>query len=125
MGLYSTAKLIWGIPVNAYDENTGEPTPFWDEEAEDWRSLEGDLYVASYGHYEDTEQQGILTSKRVNRHSGDCWEPKEISNSDLNTALHIDHRTRATCDAALLRSGIGDHGDFFADARWWLVASFG
>lgn len=102
MGLYASAELIWGIPVEAYDED-GNPTPFWDEDAADWREFEGEIEVYHYGHYDDPDgPRGILTSTRVKQYRGDCWDPTAISVTDLVTAEAFDE-----------------------SAGWWLVASYG
>lgn len=116
MGLVADAELIWGVPVLAYDED-GEPTPFWDEDNDDWREFEG-LEVRTFGHYEDPDgPRGILTSERVEPVQGSCWEPARLSElpaiSDKVRAKAIDAAEAQALDV-----------DFFA-ADWCLVASYG
>lgn len=85
MGIYSNAELVWGVPVLAWDENTGDATPFWDEEAEDWREFPDGIEVDGYGHYEDPDNtRGILTTKKIERYRADCWEPKSMTAKDLD-----------------------------------------
>lgn len=125
MGLYSAASLIWGIPVTAYDDE-GEPTEFWDEEAEDWREFEGDLVIVPYGHYEDSCPLGILTSRAIKSFRGDCWEPTQLDWGE----------TEDTFDEAVVRAQLeagaaGLSVDFTVklpgegQSDWWLVASYG
>lgn len=121
MGIYSDADLVWGIPVLAYDED-GEPTPFWDEEAEDWREFEGELEIFSYGHYEDPDnQRGILTSTRVDKYNADCWTPTRVP-KDLPSEIFYDKVYSKSNDQA--RCAKLDV-NFYSDAGWWLVASYG
>jgi hypothetical protein len=116
MGLYSNAEMVWGIPVLAYDEDTGEPTPFWSEEDEDWRELPGELEIRQYGHYEDPDnQRGILTITSIESYRADCWEPT---------------RAPTTSPAAAQRLAFLDQIRMFSKPLtempgWWLVASFG
>lgn len=128
MGLSPSAQLIWGIPVVAYDEaeetwdyenNCYAATPFWDLEREDWREFEGELEVVPFGHYEDPDnQRGILTSTRIKRYRGDCWDPTQIPVIDLATELAYSKSNDQARAAGL-------DVNFYADAGWWLVASYG
>lgn len=113
MGIYSTAKLIWGIPVVALSEGV------WDEEAEDWVEFESELDVVPYGHYDDDEPRGILTSTRVKSYSADCWEPKEITKYDLSVTDKALSKATDMARAAKLPY------NFYAQAGWHLVASVG
>jgi hypothetical protein len=130
MGLNADAELIWGIPVVAFseddwdDERGGYPvTPFWDPEAEDWREFEGELEVVSFGHYEDPDNhRGILTSTRMERYSADCWDPAQITPMDLGTEMNRDKTYSKSNDQA---RAAGLDVNFYADAGWWLVASYG
>jgi len=132
MGLGCDAELVWGIPVLAYNEDGGwdyihdryPATPFWDPEREDWQRFEGtDLYVYQYGHYEDPDNiRGILTSRRVEPRSGDCWTPtlivaRELADECTNDKLYSKSEDQAR--------SLGLPVSFYADAQWWLVASFG
>lgn len=128
MGLNSDAELIWGIPVLAYDEETGEPTEFWDVnkygvDEGDWIEFHGDLEIRSYGHYEDPyNQRGILTSSRVKHLSGDCWKPGLVIPGDLATQMNNDKLYSKSEDEARAE-GLGV--SFYKSANWWLVASYG
>ncbi len=125
MGLGAGADLIWGIPILAYDEETGEPTPFWDEENDDWISLPGELEIRTYGHYDDPDnQRAILTSSRVEHYSGDCWEPTQINPIDLDTEMNNDKAYSKSSDQ-LREANIEGYDTFYGRARWWLVADFG
>lgn len=126
MGLGADAELIWGIPVLAYDENTGEPTPFWDEENEDWREFpDTTLKIRQYGHYEDPDNhRGILTSTRVEPHMADCWEPTPITRWDIQDDLNND-KLYSKCSDELRSCHIEGYTTFYGEAKWWLVASFG
>ena len=121
MGLRARAELIWGIPVLAYDESTWEPTEFWDEDREDWREFDGEIYVEGYGHCEDPDnQRGILTSRRVESYSGDCWEPTCI---DGNFELAVDYKAYSKSEDQARAAGLSV--SFYESASWWLVASYG
>lgn len=120
MGFGADAELIWGIPVLSHDEE-GEPTAFWDEEADDWREFEGELEVRTYGHYED-EPRAILTSTRVKRYAADCWDPSPIPVCDLATELTNDKVYSKSTDQA---RASGLDVSFYASAGWHLVASYG
>ncbi len=117
MGLTADAELVWGIPVLAYDED-GEPTRYYSEDDEDWREFE-DLTVRTYGHYEDPDgPRGILTTERVEPLQGSCWEPLRLSAlpsiSDKVPSKANDAARAADLDV-----------DFYTDADWHLVASYG
>jgi hypothetical protein len=119
MGLGASAELIWGIPVVSHDEDTGEPTPFWDEENEDWREFEG-LEVQTYGHYEDDTQRAILTSPDVPRFQGDCWDPKSVGDRDLDVDSYHDGAVQDFTNRVI------ELDESLLDNRgWWLVSSFG
>jgi hypothetical protein len=123
VGLNASAELIWGIPVVAFDEDTGEPTEFWDAENDDWREFEGEIYVRQYGHYEDPDgPRGILTSTRVETHRGDCWDLICISAFDLDSEANNDKLYSKSEDQA---RSLGLPISFYAEAGWWLVASYG
>lgn len=124
MGLYANAELVWGIPVLAYDEETGDPTPFWDEENEDWREFQGDLEVHHYGHFEDPDNtRGILTSSRVQKYRGDCWDPTRVKEFGGVKGIHVRPEDRARAETYAAANGLDL--DFHGDADWWLVASYG
>lgn len=117
MGLNADAELIWGVPVLAYDEETGEPTQWWDEPGGDWVSLPGGLEVVQYGHYEDPDNhRGILTHKDVKRYRGDCWEPTRVC-ADLSYNTDYKEVQRQALNAGLDVN--------FYKADWWLVSSYG
>jgi hypothetical protein len=123
MGIYSSAYLTWGVPILAYDDE-GEPTPFWDEESEDWREFEG-LTVEAYGHYEDPDNtRAILSIKSIPQFSGDCWTPKAVGDRDLDVeSYHGDALDRFI---ELVLQHFGDDGDAMLNERgWYLVASLG
>lgn len=121
MGLSARAELIWGIPVVAYDESTGESTEFWDEEREDWRKFDGEIYVEGFGHYQDPDnKRGILTSKRVETYSGDCWEPTYING---NFELVVSDKVYSKSEDQARAAGLSVR--FYESASWWLVASYG
>jgi hypothetical protein len=131
MGLYASAKLVWGIPVEAYsyDKETYEQSthPLWvvDEEEDyewsdygEWRDDLGDLEVVSYGHYEDPDNhRGILTIKNMPRFRGDCWDPEAVVIPTLINPDILD-----SVNAAARAAGF--ETDFY-NAKWWLVASYG
>jgi hypothetical protein len=126
MGLVPHAELIWGIPVSRYDapeEDT--PSIWWDEDADDWRELEGELEIVTWGHYEDPDgPRGILTSSRVDPLRADAWDASEVSPRDLATPLNHDKVYSKSQDQ--LRASMDDPPvNFYADAGWWLVASYG
>ena len=128
MGLYATAELVWGIPVVAWDEskwddNIGHPpTPFWDEENEDWREFDGEIYVRGYGHFEDYDnKRGILTSTRVEAYTADCWDPTRLPNDLPNTLTNDKLYSKSEDQARYNNLPVS----FYADAGWWLVASYG
>lgn len=122
MGLGADAELIWGIPVLAYDEDTGEPTKFWNEEDEDWNTFEGELEVRQFGHYEDPDNhRGILTSTRVEPVSAGCWTPTPVP-SDLASEINNDKLYSKSNDQA---RASGLDVNFYGQANWWLVASYG
>lgn len=128
MGLYSTADLIWGIPVESHDEN-GDPTPFWDESTNDpygyWREFEGEIEVVPYGHYEDPDsRKGILTTTRVKRYSSDCWRPVVIASDprELDVGAYNDKAISKSEDQA---RAAGLDVSFYGEAQWNLVASYG
>lgn len=119
MGLYSNAELIWGIPILAHDESTGEPTAFWSEENEDWREFDG-LKIDTYGHYEDPDnQRAILTSERVKPFRADCWDPKRLESDALNVSDKVFSKSEDAARAA------GLPVSFYGEAGWYLVASYG
>lgn len=122
MSLQADAELLWGIPVLAFDED-GEPTKFWDAENDDWREFESELEIRSYGHYEDPNNtRGILTSTRVGRYRASCWVPERVSGRDLDNESANDKLYSKSNDEAAVA---GLDVNFYADAGWWLVASFG
>lgn len=123
MGFDADAHLIWGIPVLAYDPDTGEASPYWDEENDDWREFEGELYVYHYGHYEDPDgPRGMLTSKRIEMLTADCWTPIPVMAYELVNESTDDKLYSKTQDQA---RAAGLDVSFYGDARWWLVASYG
>lgn len=129
MGLNSDAELVWGIPVLAYNENSWdderdayEVTEFWDEDAEGWREFEGELEVHHWGHYDDPDNiRGILTSTRMEKFSADCWDPTRIP-SNLPDELIYDKVYSKSNDQA---RDAGLDVDFYNQAGWWLVCSYG
>ena len=125
MGLYSTAHLVFGVPIVSHEAGTEEtdyepvPTPFWSEDDEYWVDLPAGLGTASYGHYENEDGDlAILTLTAVPRYDGDCWDVEEINPSDLIVAYSLREYGHS-----ILRSA-GLPGDFH-QAKWCLVASFG
>lgn len=146
MSFTPSASLIWGIPVTAYDDD-GNPTPFWDphrycepddpscslydenpdeyysgDHEGDWRQFEGELIVVPYGHYLDDEQKGILSSTRMEVHRGDAWEPQAISEYDLpGMSTHDKAYSKSSDQARVQDLGV----NFYEQAGWWLVASYG
>jgi hypothetical protein len=120
MGLYSDAELIWGFPVLDHDEESGEPTGFWQEEFADWRQFENCLELHTYGHYEDPDaRRAILTSNKVLHFMGDCWEPKHVP------GLFVPQQQVRIANAALIDEGLFSADLDFTNAKWWLVASYG
>lgn len=122
MGLSASAELVWGVLVTAYDDE-GNPSPFWSEEDEDWRTFEGELTVRAFGHYDDPDgPRGILTSGRLKPLRGDCWTPRLVTAGDIPDESRCDKPYSKANDEAR------EHGlpvDFYRDAGWWLVASYG
>lgn len=128
MGIHSSAELIYGIPVTAYEEATEanwyDPpaSRFWDdsEDAEDWRDLPSPLKIDGYGHYEECDEQAaILTTSEIPSFRGDCWDAKKI----LASQLIVDYDVQERANAALRKHDLP--GDFHTDAAWYLVASVG
>jgi hypothetical protein len=125
MGLGASAELIWGIPVESYED--GEPSPLWDankygDDEGDWREFDGDIEVVGYGHYEDPDsQKGILTTTRIPQHSGDPWTPGRLGKWDLDVDSYFDDEVD-TFNAALSSLGLLET---FEPAGWNLVASYG
>lgn len=118
MGFSVGAELIWGIPVKAVDDD-GEPTPFWDEEHDDWREFE-DLALATYGHYDD-EPRAILTSPRIGKIRGDAWDPKPV---DVVDDLLVTDKVPSKANDAARAAGL-DVNFYGPEAGWYLVASYG
>jgi hypothetical protein len=126
MGLYANAELIWGIPILAFNEDTGEYTEWWvgddDDDDADWRELSGDLVIRSYGHYDDPDNhRGILTVPSVKSYRADCWEPTRIDVLEARRYNIIGICAKANREAK--ESGLDV--DFHTQAGWWLVASYG
>lgn len=120
MGLYSDAELIWGFPVLDHQEESGEPTIFWNQDEEDWRQFENCLELRSYGHYEDPDaNRAVLTSNKVNHFMGDCWDPKHVP------SLHVPQQQIRIANSALIQEGLFSSEYDFMNAKWWLVASYG
>lgn len=129
MGIYSHGELIYGIPIQAFDNETGEPTMWWDkdrygEDEGDWiefedQYLKDNLEIKPYGHYEDYENKAILSSPRIDAFVGDCWDPTPISEFDLKVA---DKALSKGTDALRV---LGSDLSFYGDAQWNLVASVG
>lgn len=123
MGCSPSAELIWGIPVERFDSDY-EPTGWWDEENDDWRTFpDTDLYIEQYGHYEDPDgPRGILTSKRIKPIRGDAWDPQNIEPGELATSVRNDKLySKSNDQARSLDLGV----NFYSEASWWLVASYG
>lgn len=122
MGLSADAELIWGIPVEAYDDD-GEPTVYWDEPSEDWREFEGEIEVRQYGHYEDPDgPKGILTSTRVEPILAFDYEAQAVDPGGLATEVNNDKLYSKSEDQARVNKL---PVSFYGEARWWLVASYG
>lgn len=117
MGFYATGELIWGIPIQSHDSE-GEPTPFWNEEEDDWREFEGELEVRVHGHY-DAEPEGILSSTRVESKIAFCGDTTPITPFDLSVPDKVFSKANDAARAA------GLDVDFYSDAGWWLVGNYG
>lgn len=120
MGLYPTAELIFGVPILARDENTYEPTEWWDEDNEDWRDDFERLAIVPYGHYEDPDPKAILSVKEAEVFRADAWEPTVVE------AFHfpLSVRPKAISKANEELRALGLPADMH-DAQWYLVASYG
>lgn len=122
MGINSDAELIYGIPVEAYDED-GEPTQFWSEseDGDDWLEFVGGLEIVPYGHYENPDgPRGILTHSDFPKFRGDCWDPTPVPIIELDIRLmKLERVTKMAQDAGL------NDVKFYRDGQWNLVASYG
>ncbi len=118
MSISSDAELVYGWPVLAFDEESGEATPFWDEEEEDWRDFEH-LAAQTYGHYEDPgNERGILSFKGLASFQADCWTAERIPVSSMPLP-RLSLLVNGCAEAAAL--GL----DSAAGPAWYLVASVG
>lgn len=123
MGFSESAELVWGIPVEPYDSDTGDPSQFWDEEDDDWRRDiyhdDDELTLVPYGNYEVVDGDlAILTSKRIKSISAGCCECQEVSQDALIVS------DKALSKAQDRARALGLDVDFYGDATWWLVASY-
>lgn len=121
MGLYATAKLIFGVPIRAYDED-GEPTMWWDEDDGDWnQNCEGEHWtLRTFGHCDSDETQAILSPKGVESFSGDCWDPTLVPINALNGFWLGVFEAQRAFEAAVPEADVK-----LTDSKWWLVASYG
>lgn len=120
MSFYSTAELVFGVPVYAYDDE-GDSTPFWDEENDDWIDLPDDFRFEFhyFGHYDNVDgDAAILRIKSTPEWRGDCWEPKPVDPGEM-VVRELDIY-KAAGQAAALKLPVD-----FRDAKWYLVASYG
>lgn len=122
MGLNADAQLVWGIPVLAYDDDY-EPTGWWDEENDDWRSFPGtELTIRMYGHYEDPDnKRGILTLKSAESYLADCWEAVSISARYLD--MNEENEYKDAMYEVLHEAGLAEV--LSEPMGWWLVVSYG
>lgn len=124
MGLDPSAALVFGIPIRSHDDD-GEPTFWWDEDARDWIDLTEYahmLVIVSFGHYEDPDsERAILSSPRVDRFSGDAWEPARVD--PVNVEMYNDKALSKASDA--LRALGAPISTFYGEAAWYLTASYG
>ncbi len=129
MGLYSSAYLIWGIPVLAYEEDNydearGElaTTKFWRGDDYGWREFDRELEIVGYGHYEDPDnERGILTSTRMEKFDADCWEAIKIPSNLPDEMIYDKVYSKANDAAREYELDV----DFYSEAGWWLIASYG
>lgn len=128
MGMSADAEIVWGIPVLRYDEEWDDGTEsykltrFWDEESEWWREFDAELEIHMWGHIEDPDNtRGILTSTRMERFSADCWDPTELPFSLPSPLFNDKAYSKANDVARSYDLGV----DFYSEARWWLVCSYG
>lgn len=120
MGLYASADLVYGVRVNAYENDT--PHPLWDEDEGDWRDLERNEHIELhyFGHYENSDDPKVIVRvKSTPKFSGDCWEPGG------GFFMLLGPTRTALIDANDEAKGQGYYLDFLNDAKWWLVASYG
>jgi hypothetical protein len=124
MGLDASATLVYGIPLAAYD-NDGEPTFWWDEDAEDWRDIpkdhEHNLAYEHYGYY-DGDPQVILTSPRIENWTAYAGEECRVDPPNVEM-LHDKALSKAT--DSLRAMECPEPETFYGEAGWYLIASYG
>lgn len=119
MGIGANAELIWGVPIRGTDDE-GEPTQFWDEESEYWLDFEGDLEIVPYGHYEDSEDMAILTTKAIKRYLAWCDEGVRVPERDLDVQAYFSD------EVEVFVAAVAEIDDSLpCKAGWWLCASLG
>jgi hypothetical protein len=118
MGFDPSAELVWGIPVESCDDE-GEPTKFWNEDDDDWSMeiYDDDELTLVFHGYHDGEPQAILTSRRVQTLSAYAGETTEVSLPIVSDKVPSKANDRARA--------LGLDVDFYGEAKWWLVASYG
>lgn len=78
MGISSDAQLIWGIPIKAYDAETGEPTCWW--KADGPEDTEGDwidvpaLYLAKDGISDPSDEVPPEIWHGYDKAAFDAWK---------------------------------------------------
>lgn len=120
MGIYSTAKLIYGVPVSTEDSTElWDPNMYGDDEG-DWKELSDPLIIVPYGHYEDYENRAIVSSKAFAFFGGDCWDPTKVGKWDFNIE---DYQPE---DYDVFVEALAELDDSLPEHRgWYLVASVG
>ncbi len=134
VGIYSTAYLVFGLPVEAYEKDEDgfqdceRPTRYVDDggDAElfesyvDWKyNFSNQLGLETYGHYEDSYRRAILAIKGVKKFRADCWDAKRVDFEEAGVSS--DRIARANAEAK--RLGWDDLD--FNEAAWYLVCSVG
>lgn len=111
--------------TNAEYEEFRQSNPAWEQRKEQWYDLKAkaeatiNVELQHYGHYDSYDgQRAILTPKRCPSFRGDCWEPTHVPN-DLSVS---DKALSKANDCARF---FGLDVDFYGDAGWNLVASYG
>ena len=118
MGMSPSAELTFCIPVDAQNEDTGDPTIWWDSENDDWRDLPEGLSYEFSGDFAYGETEAYVTITQAPSWTA-YYDSTEVNPADMK----VEPVLIVLADNSLAEFGAEER--FRTHGGWYLIASYG